>query len=241
MSVVVSPREISSDDEDPSQDSVTTNPALAGRVVSGLNVLTNDVKVVRRIHYVFALAAAVPVGVLLFLLWAMVGAFSTHVVGANGFLLKVVEAKSVTTTATTEAEPKAPPVLVVKKVAAKPTKVADTKDSKETKEDSSKPKDEDELKLSDQAHLYNMISSYQTSLSTSSVAVISILVIAIVVITVAILRSVLALEPYDPSRRPDAGKNSESDRPGKDEGYAIPLYEFGKRLKELFAPFFEKK
>jgi hypothetical protein len=201
--------------------------------------VANDVKVVRRIHYGFALAAAVPVGMLLYLLWTIVCAFSSHVVGANEFLLKVVEAKPVTTTATTVAATKVPSSLVGKTVVAT-TKVADAKDSKETKEDSSKRKDGDEPELSDQAHLYKMISSYQTSLSTSSVAVISILVIAIVVITVAILRSALALEPYDPSKKSDAGKTSDGDGGRKDEGYAVPLYEFGKRLKELVAPFFEK-
>ncbi|WP_343029554.1 hypothetical protein [Janthinobacterium sp. CAN_S7] len=224
---------------DQSEGSINSNSSLQGRVTSTLTLVANDVKVVRRIHYVFALAAAIPVGVLLYLLWTVVCAFSTHVGGANAFLLKVVEAKPVTTTATIVAATTAPSSLVGKTVASKAK--ADAKDSKETNIDSSQLKDGDEPELSDQAHLYKMISSYQTSLSTSSVAVISILVIAIVVITVAILRSALALEPYDPSKKSDSGKNPDVDGASKESGYAIPLYEFGKRLKELFSPFFEKK
>lgn len=237
MNDVVVPPGVNDDDGDLSNDAVTVNPSLAGRVGNTLPLVARDVQIVRRVHYGVVLATAIPVVILLALLWQTVGAFGLHIKGSQDFLTKVINSKPVVTAPSVVAPPPA-----AKKDDAKPAKATSAKETADKKDASQEEvKEEDEIKLSDQAHLYKMISSYETNLSTSSVAVISILVIAIVVITVAILRSALDLVPYDPSKKPESEAKSKADEAGKDEGYAVPIIEFGKRLKELFAPFFEKK
>jgi hypothetical protein len=237
MNDVVVPPGVNDDDGDLSDDAVTVNPGLAGRVGNSLQLVARDVQVVRRVHYGVVLATAVPVLVLLTLLSITVWAFGQHVMGAQDFLKHVINAKPAA--ATTVPVSTAPAPKLSDQKSAKAAQAKGDADKKEAAQE--KSKEEDDLQLSDQARLYKMISSYETNLSTSSVAVISILVIAIVVITVAILRSALDLVPYDPSKKPESDAKSKADETGKDEGYAVPIIEFGKRLKELFAPFFEKK
>jgi hypothetical protein len=138
---------------------------------------------------------------------------------------------------------------VVENVAELGRKVALTakdEDAKESKENKDKGEakvtnDQDAKNASERSHLYMMISSYQTSLSTSSVAIISILVIAIVVITVATLRAALDVKPYDPTRKPDIDVRPAPAEAAKDQGYALPLIEFLKNLGELITSQFGKK
>lgn len=206
---------------------IKENPELNDKVDFGLTHLARDVQLVRNLHVRVSWAAAVPVLVLMYLLIITVQAYSAHLRGANEFLKEAIKVKApVVQVAPDEKIP-----TVFEKVAS--ASVSDAKKGKDSKAPEVKSKDEGVAKpISDQAHLYALLSSYLTSLSTSSVAVISILVIAIVVITVAILRSTLAVEPYDPSRKSETD-TKEASSGSADKGYALPFLEFIKNVLEV--------
>jgi len=223
---------------DLSQDDIKKNPELSNKVDNGLPPIVQDVQLVRKLHFRAVLATVVTVAALLYMLWTVVCAFGAHLRGSTEFLVAAVGTKpALASDSGNEALPGN-----FRKAVLTP-KDDDGKEAKDGKEkgDAKSTSDQDSKHTSERSHLYAMISSYQTSLSTSSVAVISILVIAIVVITVATLRAALDVKPYDPTRKPEVDVRPVPAEAPKDQGYAFPMVEFLKNLGELITSQFGKK
>lgn len=218
---------------DLSDGQLGANPTLNAKVGASLPATVQDVRTVRWLHFGALFATSITIIVILVLLFMMVRAFTAHLKGSTEFLLEAVGQKVDTSPPTGDR-------LVpgnFRKLAA--SEKADAKD------DAKDPKTKDDAapkSLSDRAHLYGMISSYQTSLSTSSVAVISILVVATTVIAVSLLRAALDVKPHDPSAgqvRLDSAQVAVE--PAKDSGIAWPGFEFVKNAADVVLSLFRRK
>lgn len=221
---------------DLSQDDIERVPEINNKVGSSLPPIVQDVQLVRKLHFRAVWATVLTVAVLLYLLWTVVSAFSAHLKGSTDFLVAAVGPKPA---ALSESGNEVNSGRFLK-VSLTSMEGKENKDDKPADEVNSKS-DQAAKPTSDLSHLYSMISSYQTNLSTSSVAVISILVIAIVVVIVATLRAALEVKPYDPSRKPEVDVKLAPAEGPKDQGYAVPLVEFLKNLGELITSQFGKK
>jgi hypothetical protein len=220
--------DLSQDDLDPSEKK---------KVDEGLRPTVEDVRTVRRIHRHALYATVVPIVALLVLLALMVWSFSAHIRNSTDFMLAAVGAKENASESTIyDAAP-----ARFQRIAL--TAKEEVKEAKDTKDkDESKSKDDASAKpLSDRAHLYAMLSSYQTNLSTSAVAVISILVIATTVISVSLLRAAMDIKPMPPAPQPKMETVGEIVEPKKDQGIPWPSFQFLKDAADVVLSLFKKK
>jgi hypothetical protein len=218
--------DLSQDDLDPSEKK---------KVDEGLRPTVEDVRTVRQIHRHALYATIVPIVALLALLALMVFSFSAHIRNSTQFMLAAVGAKESTSESTIyDAAPGR-----FQKIAL--TAKEEVKEAKDTK-DGGKSEDDSFAKLlSDRAHLYAMLSSYQTNLSTSAVAVISILVIATTVISVSLLRAAMDIKPMPPAPQPKTETVGEIVEPNKDQGIQWPSFQFLKDAADVVLSLFKKK
>jgi hypothetical protein len=220
---------------DLSDGKLGANPKLQLKVDQGLPPIVEDVRTVRVLHFGALIATGITVLFILGLLTAVVCAFTTNLKNSTKFMALAV---SQTPSSDTSGDDRIIPGNF-RKLA-----VSDKDDSKDEKsKDGAKEKgDADSRSMSDRAHLYSMLSSYQTSISTSSVAVISILVVATTVIAVSLLRAALDVKPHDPSavqaRLEPAQVVAE---PAKDSGITWPGFEFVKNAADVVLSLFRRK
>lgn len=221
---------------DLSGDTIDADQALKKKVDDGFNPIVEDIKLVRSLHFRALSATIGAVIILLLFLWQMVGAFSHHIRSSTEFMTTAIGQDM-----SEGAYSKGDTAGRFRKIALAKEDVKESKGDKE--KDDVKPKDDATAKsLSDRAHLYAMLSSYQTNLSTSTVAVISILVIAISVITVSLLRAALDVKPYVPPAQntPEAVAEVVV-APAKNEGFVWPSLQFVKDGVDVVLSIFKKK